>query len=222
MACLSFFSRSPGEAGIVRQAARHPAGRRWLRGPRSVLSAAVVVAAASGCETTAPPEVQEDTAIVTAGNSFQLMRVAGPRPSQVWYRATIPHSFTNRTGSNVYIDVGCGGRHFAGVDMDGGGEDGSGEWIHFWSPVHCLIGFGATVIEPGEVYQDTLPVDFCTPESRNCSPRVTLPAASTQFRIVWRAYSSWDEDPVYGDSIPGDPLPLEERVSNRFAFEVVH
>ena len=220
MARLSFFSRSPGGAGVVRQAAWRPAGRRWLRGPRSALCAAVVVAAASGCETIAP-EVQEDTAIVTAGNSFQLMRVAGPRPSQVWYTATIPHTFTNRTGSKVYIEVGCGNRQIRGVEMDEGGEDGSGEWVPFYSRTVCLIGSIFRVIEPGEVYQTTLDVTFCTPESRNCGPRVTPPAASTQFRIVWWVHSSLDED-QYGDPIEGDPLPLEERVSNRFTFEVVH
>ena len=211
MACLSFFSRSPGGAGVVRQAAWRPAGRRWLRGPRSVLSAAVVVAVAvaSGCETTAP-EVQ-DTAIVTAGNSFQL--ISGPRPGA--YNATIPHSFTNRTGSKVYIDVGCSGGRHIDFEMD---EDGSGEWVHFYSYDPCLVAFPFTAIEPGEVYQGALHVEagVCTP-GLSC---LTLPAASTRFRIVWRVFSSVDRD-QRGDETPGDLVPLEERVSNHFTFEVV-
>ncbi|MDE2761449.1 MAG: hypothetical protein OXK74_01520 [Gemmatimonadota bacterium] len=174
-----------------------------------MLCAAVVVAAASGCETIAP-EVQ-DTAIVTAGNSFQLVR--GDDRGHTWYRATIPYSFTNRTGSKVYIDLGCGDRHHY-VQMYEGGE-----WVWFVSRIDCLIGSGFTAIEPGEVHQDTLRTGGCT-SGGSCAPRLTLPDASTLFRIVWDAWSSVDEDP-YGNPIPGDPVPLEERVSNHFTFEVV-
>jgi len=210
MACLSFFSRSPGGAGVVRQAAWRPAGRRWLRGPRSVLRAAVVVAVASGCETIAP-EVQ-DPAIVTVGNSFQLIGGSGPGP-HVWYIATIPHIFINRTESNVYFDVGCGSRH---IDIE---MDESGEWVPFWDPARCLIGSGFDVVEPGELYQDTLFFGGCTSGGK-CGPHLTLPAASTRFRIVWEAFSSVGRN-GNGDPIPGNPIPLEERVSNHFTFEVV-
>ncbi|MCE2398336.1 MAG: hypothetical protein J4F34_04725 [Gemmatimonadetes bacterium] len=175
-----------------------------------MLCAVVAVAAALGCETTRPPEVQ-DTAIVTAGHSFQL--TSGPRPGA--YNATIPHSFTNRTGSKVYIDVGCNGGRHIDFEMD---EDGSGEWVRFYSQDYCLVEFPFTAIEPGEVYQGTLHVEagVCTP-GLSC---LTLPAASTRFRIVWWVFSSVDRD-QYGDPIPGDPIPLEERVSNHFTFEVV-
>ena len=142
----------PAGPGAVRRAARHPHRRRWLRGPRSVLCAAVVVAAASGCETIAP-EVQ-DTAIVTAGNSFQLVR--GEDRGHTWYRATIPYSFTNRTGSKVYIDPGCGDRHHYVEWLVWG------EWSGFVSRVDCAIGVGFRAIEPGEVYQDTLRTGGCT------------------------------------------------------------
>ena len=176
-----------------------------------MLCAAVVVAVASGCETIAP-EVQ-DPAIVTVGNSFQLIRTTGPRPSQVWYTATIPHIFINRTESNVYFDVGCGRRHID-LEMDEGGE-----WVPSWSWVVCLVGLGFTAIEPGELYQDTLRFAICT-SGGNCGPHEALPAASTRFRIVWEAFSSVHRD-QYGDPIPGDLMPLEERVSNHFTFEVV-
>ncbi len=209
MACLYSFSHSPGGAGAVRRAARHPHRRRWLRGPRTVLCAAVVAAAASGCETIAP-EVQ-DTPIVTAGNSFQLVR--GVALGHTLYLATIPYSFTNRTGSKVYIDLGCGDRHHY-VEMYE-----RGEWSWFVSRIGCLIGPGFRAIEPGEVYQDTLRVGGCT-SGGSCAPRLTLPSASTPFRIVWDAWSSLDEDP-YGNPIPGDPVPLQERVSNHFTLEVV-
>ncbi|MDE2761450.1 MAG: hypothetical protein OXK74_01525 [Gemmatimonadota bacterium] len=173
-----------------------------------MLCAAVVVAAASGCETIAP-EVQ-DTAIVTAGNSFQLVR--GDDRGHTWYRATIPYSFTNRTGSKVYIDLGCGHRHHYVEWLVWS------EWSGFVSRVDCAIGVGFRAIEPGEVYQDTLRTGGCI-EGGSCGPRLTLPAPSTLFRIVWDAWSSVGEAP-YGDP-PGDPVPLEERVSNHFTLKVV-
>ena len=116
---FSFFG-SPGGARAVRQAAWHPHGRRWLCGPRSALCAAVVVAAASACKGTAP-EVQ-DPAIVTDGKSFQLTRSG--HSSYDGYDAKVPHTFTNRTGANVYIDEGCSGGHFA-IDVYEGGRMGA-------------------------------------------------------------------------------------------------
>ena len=142
------FSLAPARAGSVRQPAWHPHGRKQLRGPRSVLCAAVVVVAASGCETIASPEVQ-DTAIVTGGSSFELRKRVDRGKTQ--YDATIPYTYTNRTGSKVYIDYGCWGRHDH-LEIDEDGEDGS-EWVVFWAPTECLIGVSFTTIEPGEVYQ---------------------------------------------------------------------
>ncbi len=216
MAYLFSFSHCPGGAGAVRQAARNPHRRRWLRGPRSVLCAAVVVAAVSGCETTTRPEVQ-DTAIVTAGNNFQLVRRVG-RGHTVYY-ATIPYKFTNRTGSKVYIDRGCGRRHHYVEMYEGQRGNGSGEWVGFGIRGDCFVGPVFRAIEPGEVHQDILRTAVCT-SGGSCGPRLTLPAASTLFRIVWNAWSSLDED-AYPDPVPGDPVPLEERVSNHFTLQVV-
>ena len=132
----------------------------------------------------------------------------------MWYKATIPHSFTNRTGSWVYIhDGSCGPSHIH-LEMNEGGEDGSDEWVPFWDPWFpggCGPFF--TAIEPGELYQETLHVGG--------GSRLTQPAASTRFRIVWRAWSSLDEHPRFGGPIGGDLIPLEERVSNHFTLEVV-
>ena len=104
--------------------------------------------------------------------------------------------------------------------MDEGGEDGSGEWVPFYYPGHCMVGSYYHAIEPGEVYQYTLLVGGCTWSGEKCGPRLTLPAASTRFRIVWYAWFSVDEDPR-GLQTPRDLVPLEERVSNHFTLEVV-
>ena len=102
---------------------------------------------------------------------------------------------------------------------DGRRGDGSGEWVGFGSRIQCLVGPAFRAIEPGEVYQDILRTGGCT-SGGSCAPPLTLPAASTLFRIVWDAWSSVDEDP-YRNPIPGDPVPLEERVSNHFTLQVV-
>ena len=104
--------------------------------------------------------------------------------------------------------------------MDEGGGDGSGEWVPLYDPDPggCLVGASFTAIEPGEVYRDTLGLVCSSGES--CEERLTLPdIASAQFRIMWWALSSLDEN-QRGDSIQGDLIPLEERVSNHFTFEV--
>ncbi len=215
MAYTFSFSCSPAGAGSVRRAAWRPAGQTRLRGPRSVLCAAVVVAAALGCETKAPlPEVQ-DTAIVTDSSSFGLWKTVGR--GETWYGATIPYTYTNRTGSKVYVDYGCFGRHDH-LEIDEDGEDGS-EWAFFWAPNACLIGVSFTTIEPGEVYRGALHLECSSDDS--CGERLALPGiASTPFRIGWLAWASLDED-RYGGPIGGDLVPLKERVSNHFTLEVV-
>ena len=215
MEYLFSFSRSPG--GAVRRSAWRPAGRTRLGGPRSVLCAAVAVAAASGCETLTVPEV-EDTAIVTAGSRFQLHSWVDDR-GRTAYGAKIPYSYTNRTGSNVYVDFGCNdGRHHH-LEMEDG-EDGSGEWVFFYGGVVCLIGDFFTAIGPDEVRQHMVVLANCTSDD-SCGERLSLPGiASTRFRIVWWAWSSLDED-ERGHPIGRDLVPLEERISNPFTFELV-
>lgn len=176
----------------------------------AVASGTATVTATSGSANgPATVTVEQDPPIVTDGDSFELTK--SEWVGHTWYGTAIPYSFTNRTGSKVYIDRGCGSRHFQ-LEVH---EDG--EWVPYWSPVVCLIGASFTTIEPGEVYQDSALVGGCP--SGNCYPRLTLPDTDSGFRIVWVAWSSVDEN-QYGDPIPGDPVPLEERVSNRFTLVV--
>ena len=74
--------------------------------PRGLLCAAAMVLSTLGCESTPPPEV-EDTALVTDGTSFRLDTVSWR--DHLWYRGQVPYSFTNRTGSRVYVFRDCRG-----------------------------------------------------------------------------------------------------------------
>ena len=208
------FPRSPTQAGLCRPAP-HGAVRRisWRRAGRNgvvrrrLLCAAAMVASAAGCESTIPAVV-EDTALVTDGTSFRIEKMWGGR--HTGYGGRIPYSFTNRTGSKVYL-TGCQGQIDVRLEMET-----AGEWVHIWSPVRLLCRGPPIVIEPDEVYETTLHVLGCL--EGKCGPRLVLPSSSsTPIRILWgSALSSYDED-----ACPfGEPIPLEERVSNRFTLRV--
>ncbi len=195
----------PAAFETASRGARRRAGQRGAVS-RGLLCAAAIVLSAPGCESTIP-EV-EGTALVTDGTSFRLDTENWR--GHLWYRAEIPYSFTNRTGSKVYIP-NCEGRFALRLEMQE-----SGEWVHAWSSVYGLCLDAPIVIESGEVWETTLNLAGCV--VGRCAPRIRLPpSASTQYRIVWtNALSSFD--PV-GNPF-GELIPLEERVSNRFTLRV--
>lgn len=195
----------PAPAGAVRRVSWRRAGRNGVV-PRGLLRAAAMVATV-GCESTIPAVV-EDTALVTHGTSFRIEREGGGR--HTWYGGRIPYSFTNRTGSNVYLPNCRGGFHVR-LEMEK-----AGEWVRIWSPVLLGCLSPPIVIEPDEVYETTLHVVGCL--EGKCAPRLVLPpSSSTPVRILWGdALSSYDED---GDPF-GELIPLEERISNRFTLKV--
>ncbi|MDE2764607.1 MAG: hypothetical protein OXQ94_07525 [Gemmatimonadota bacterium] len=189
---MSRLLRRPGRNGVV---------------PRTLLCAAAIAASTIGCESTIPAVV-EDTALVTDGTGFRIEREGGGR--HIWYGGEIPYSFTNRTGSKVYLP-NCRGGFDVTLEME---KDG--EWVHIFSPILLDCLSPPIVIEPDEVYETTLRVVGCL--EGNCGPRLVLPpSSSTPVRIVWGdALSSYDED-----ANPfGELIPLEERVSNRFTLQV--
>jgi len=199
----------PVAPGAVRRVAWLRAGQNGA-GLRGLLCAAAMVLSSFGCEATTPPEV-EDTALVTDGTSFPFEKKNSL--GHVWYRAEIPYSFTNRTGSNVYL-LNCRGGFAVRLQVEE-----AGHWAHYWSPVILACLSPPIVIEPDEVYETTVNVVGCT-SGGNCAPRLTLPSsASTRYRIMWGdGRSSYDHDgPPWGDLIP-----LEERVSNSFTLRVAN
>ena len=197
----------PAESGAVRRVAWRRAGRSALV-PRGGLCAVMMTLSTSGCEVTSVA-VAEDTALVTDGTSFLLHREIAF--GHVWYSGRIPYTFTNRTGSSVYLP-NCRGGFDVGLQIEEGGE-----WVHAWGPVLLDCLSAPIVIEADEVHETTLGVLGCTSGGK-CGPRLDLPRiTSTQVRILWRTgLSSYDED-----AYPfGELIPLEERVSHSFRLEV--
>ena len=197
----------PTEPRTIRRVAWRRAGQSGVV-PLGLLCTAAMAVSSFGCESTTPPEV-EDTALVTDGTSFRLdtATVRG----NLWYRGEIPYSFTNRTGSSVYVRTDCLGSIDRGLDMH---EDG--EWKPIMGQVLVLCEGAPIVIEPDEVYRTTLKVAACKVGS--CAPKIRLsPNASTPYRIVWyQALFSYD----YDANPRGELIPLEERISNRFTLQV--
>ena len=175
--------------------------------PRGLLCAAAIVLSTVACETTIP-EV-EDTALVTDGTSFQLDSF--PLLGHMWYEVQIPYSFTNRTGSKVYLE-NCRGLFDIRLQTKV-----NGEWAGTWGPAlpDCLSA--PIVIEPDEVYETILDLVGCT-SGGSCAPVLDLTrVTSAPARIMWgTGLSSYDADrPPFGKLIP-----LEERVSNSFTLQV--
>lgn len=194
----------PAAPGAVRRMARRRAGKNDVV-PPGFLWAAAMALSTFGCGLLSP-EV-EDTALVTDGTSFRLDTTSAS--GHLWYRGQVPYSFTNRTGSQVYLP-NCRGGLDVRLEMEA-----ADEWVGVWPLDLVICHDPPIVIEPDEVCQTTLHV-ACT----SCSwlPPGMSPTASTRYRIMWgQALSSYDED-----TYPfGELIPLEERVSNPFTFEVV-
>ena len=155
-----------------------------------------------GCESTTEVGL---SGLLTDGTSFRLERVSGEV-----IRTQIPYSFTNRTGSRVFL-VNCLGEFAVSLQMQQ-----AGEWVRAWSPILLLCWSAPIVIEPGEVYRTTLDV-FASLPGGSWQPYLPPPDASTAYRIVWgTGLSSYDPD-----QYPfGELIPLAERVSNSFTLEL--
>ncbi|MCY3808148.1 MAG: hypothetical protein OXG58_01710 [Gemmatimonadetes bacterium] len=136
---------------------------------------------------------------MTDGTHFQL-RVARLSQGEV-YAADIPYTFTNRTGSMVFL-YNCHGGFDRRLEMQH-----AGGWKEIWSSAFCLLLHSDIAIKPDEVYADTAS-PLISPDTL-----VPPPHASTQFRIVWHAAHFAE-----GEDGGKELIPLEERVSNPFTL----
>ena len=160
--------------------------------PRGLLFAAAFVFATFGCES--PTEVGAH-ALLTDGTHFQFEKVRLNQGDT--YVGDIPYTFTNRTGSGVFLS-NCRGGFSHGLEMQH-----AGEWKAIWEAVTCLMNSPDIVIRPVEVYPDTV-LAVVSPDDLDPPPN-----PRTQFRIVWHAGRF---------AAGGGRLPLEERVSNPFTL----
>jgi hypothetical protein len=118
--------------------------------------------------------------------------------------------FTNPTSEAAYF-VNCRGD--TSLRFEKRVDD---QWVPAWAPIvrGCLSP--PIVVQPGERHLGVLPV-FSGFPSTNLHPQFTVDPIPGVYRIVWA-----DVLRTYNDrALPfGEPLPAEQRVSNRFELRV--
>lgn len=118
----------------------------------------------------------------------------------------IPFSYTNETGRTVYV-VNC--NRIVPPVLE---KSVKGEWVTAWGAAvpECLSP--PIVIEPGAEYVDTLRV-FAGLPANNVYPKFRVAEVEGIYRLVWTRVV-YDYDTTRPDF--GEPLSLEDRVSNEF------
>jgi hypothetical protein len=118
--------------------------------------------------------------------------------------------FTNPTSAAAYI-VNCRGD--TSLRLEKRVDD---QWVPAWAPVvrECLSP--PIVVQPGERHSGVLRVFGGFP-STNLHPQFVVDPIPGVYRIVWADVLRTYNDRAYPF---GEPLPAEQRVSNRFELRV--
>lgn len=142
------------------------------------------------------PVSPADPLLLTDTTSYVL------RSEGVGWRTDIPYTFTNRTGSAVYL-ANCNGAFALRLD-----RRVDGLWKAAWSPVLPLCLSAPIVIAEGATFRTTLHVWGARP-NENAGPEFDSSDPTGTYRIVWiSAVSRLEPDGPFGPE-----LPLEARVS---------
>jgi hypothetical protein len=118
--------------------------------------------------------------------------------------------FTNPTSTPVYI-VNCRGATSLRLEKQSGDT-----WVPAWSPVISLCLSAPIVVQPGQQYSGVVHISAGHPSS-NLYPKFVVDPVPGVYRIVWANVLRTYNDRAYPF---GEPLPLEQRVSNRFQLHV--
>jgi hypothetical protein len=124
------------------------------------------------------------------------------------YETEIPYSFTNWTGSKVFL-INCNGDVSPGLE-----RNHAEEWNWGWVPMKAMCLSSPVVIQRGAEYHDTLRV-FAGSFGSNLHPQFESEDVGGVYRLRWEgAFSTYDPDgPPFGKE-----LPLALRVSNSFVL----
>jgi hypothetical protein len=178
-----------------------------------VVGIAVLVGACSGAGVMEPPEAgarlagDRDTGAAFQTDSLVYTLVRGPQGIE----GRIGYVFTNPTDAPVYI-VNC--RAQTALRLQKHTDAG---WIDAWSPVVLDCLSPPIVVPPGDRRADEVPVFAGAPGS-NVHPQFLVDRVPGVYRIVWHHVLSSYDDRRYPF---GEPLPLEQRVSNRFELREI-
>lgn len=119
--------------------------------------------------------------------------------------ARMSYVFTNPTPGPVYF-VNCKGNTPPLLQ-----KRVDDHWVNVWAPtiLDCLSP--PIVVPPGEEYRNSVSILAAGPDN-NLASKLTADSIPGIYRFVWHDVLS-----SYDGSYPfGEPLPLEQRISNRF------
>ena len=147
-----------------------------------------------------------DTAAAFQTDSLSYTLVS----TQFGIEGEIAFVFTNPTSAPVYI-VNCRGETKLRLE-----KQVADQWVPAWSPVvrECLSP--PIVVQPGERYSGVVHVFGGFP-STNWHPQFVVDPIPGVYRIVWADVLRTYNDRAYPF---GEPLPAEQRVSNRFELRI--
>ncbi len=165
----------------------------------------------------APDPAQTDAPIQTDKREYQVtyepssMLLSNDKQGSVTYRpmafkVNINISYTNRTGSTVYIPT-CQGPLQPNLE-----KKVKGKWVVAYGPGGRMCRGAPVRIEPGETYRDTFKVEAFWPR-RNSNLDFFDEEIEGAYRLVY------DLHDIYVFPLGREPdrlLPLEERISNEF------
>lgn len=171
--------------------------------PPPRLCACLLAPLALACGLPLDPERETDRPLQTDRLTYTLETV------DLGLEVLIPFTYTNRTGDTVFV-VNCNGNAPPSLE-----KHESGDWVPAWGAVVDLCLSPPIVIAPGEAYTDTLEVFGGFPDS-DAHPQFTVDDVEGVYRLLWRPLHDYDPDRQGF----GEPVPLDDRISNRFRLRL--
>ena len=148
-------------------------------------------------------EVVPDTPAIQTGQTSYVLVDEG----RVW-RLTITATYTNRTGSTVYVRTAGDPRPVYGLE-----KLENGRWQRALSPIFPLVLSPPVVVRNGGSRTDTL-VFFAGKPGGNVAPEFEVTSIPGVYRVLYEAYRT--EHVSNGIAELSDTLPVEKRSSNTF------
>ncbi len=124
----------------------------------------------------------------------------------IGYDGTIGFVFTNPNATPAYI-VNCQGATSLRLEKRVGPA-----WVAAWTPAVNACLSPPIVVLPGAEYRGVVRVLDCSFLS-NCGPKFAVADIPGEYRLVWNSVLSSYDHRGYPF---GDPLALEQRISNTF------
>lgn len=172
----------------------------------------VVVMAA--CSPSASPgdESARDEVVVTRDSQAPIQTdslLYSLKPQDRGWATRIPFEYRNPTSDTIYV-VNC--NRIVGMDLE---QHIGSEWQAIWHPVMPACLSPPIVIAPGAIYADTITIFGARPDT-NTEPAFPDTTFTGRYRLVWQGLVRRYRMDSGADF--GDPVPLEDRISNEFRF----